>query len=66
MVGIFALMKGFEVDGYEGKMKHELFAEEPCLSILATDKETYLGKLNNLFMKSFIFLKLFRNIYHEI
>ena len=38
------LVKGFEIEGHDGNKKHQLFTKEPCLSILATDLESYRGK----------------------
>ena len=41
-------VKGYEVEGHNGKNKYQLFTEEPCLTILATDLMTYHGKLIQL------------------
>ena len=36
--------KGFEVEGHDGNKNNQLFTQEQCLTILATDLETFDGK----------------------
>ena len=55
---LHGLVKGFEVEWHDGNKDHQLFTQEPaCVSILATNLETYHGKLlyllNRLSMGSF-------------
>ena len=50
--------KGFEVEGHDGNKTNHIFTQEQCLTILATDLETYKGilfKILNLYFHSYIF-----------
>ena len=42
---LHGLTKAFELEGYDGNIKHKLFTEESCLSIVATEMETYQGDI---------------------
>ena len=48
IVCFFALhgsAKGFDVEGQYGNKNNQLFTHEQCLTILATDLETYTGMI---------------------